>query len=340
MNRKLARVPDKGTFDCSSSWAHKARNLEEVKNRLPSSLLQANVTVQIGHEGGQHFGDERRGGEVELQLSDLFDYDAALRAGGSHFLIDRGHFYASQVELSIDDKVAVELAKFVDVYGGCVQSCNLWLNVTACHTNEHYDSRNNILFVICGRKTVRIRKLSGGVAKQLHPVWSDFANHVKGGVGGEVSDAGEEFVVVAGEFVFIPEGWLHEVQSDAGSLAVNIWFDDETSIERLCATNPEMLEFYLRSVARHILEREEKARRATRTKKRKLFAGEDIDEERLSSAEGVREVVEYLEGEEGKNFVESMGEAWGDLAERISAAVEIHNEETCRGLITTTFSMT
>lgn len=106
---------------------------------------------------------------------------------------------------------------------------NFWANLHAMKSSLHYDPYNNLLCVVQGQKKVRVAPPSSYSRLDLNSVCDESANHAVGDLWGVtdqmMADLGaKEFIVSSGDVLYIPEGWIHQVQSDSGTLAVNFWW--------------------------------------------------------------------------------------------------------------------
>lgn len=72
----------------------------------------------------------------------------------------------------------------------------------------------------------------------------------------EVSSSNKGFKVTVtvypGEALFIPEGWYHQVRSEAGTVAVNYWFDGLAS--KVLEERPHSTPYLLRTLAAELAE--------------------------------------------------------------------------------------
>jgi hypothetical protein len=120
------------------------------------------------------------------------------------------------------------------------------MNIQCARSTLHYDASHNLLLLLAGRKEVTL--LSPSCTSYLKPVPASDANpnhsalsfeEVEGIVNDRTSGAApaprlvQRAVMHAGDALFIPEGWWHQVQSDPCSMAVNFWFS--ASSETHCA---------------------------------------------------------------------------------------------------------
>ena len=133
-----------------------------------------------------------------------------------------------------------------------VDQVNLWMNIGSTISSLHYDNYNNMLVVIEGTKQVHL--ISPEVTSKLNPfaATSISANHAHISHVTDLLDSGilstTEVMTVTlheGEVLFIPEGYWHEVHSDACTVALNFWFHGP--IAQLLLKNSAMLPYILRT---------------------------------------------------------------------------------------------
>jgi hypothetical protein len=112
------------------------------------------------------------------------------------------------------------------------------MNIQSARSTLHYDASHNLLLLLAGRKEVTL--LSPLCTSYLEPVPASDANpnhsafsfeEVEGWVRDRASGADaraqclvQKVVMHAGDALFIPEGWWHQVKSDQCSMALNFWF--------------------------------------------------------------------------------------------------------------------
>jgi hypothetical protein len=121
------------------------------------------------------------------------------------------------------------------------EQANLWMNIQAATSTLHYDANNNILILLEGSKKILLfspsctKYLKPAAAYNEHPNHSNLTPAEADAVAtslptGEAhkDNAGNYFVhtvnLSAGDALFIPEGWWHQVYSEKCSMAVNFWF--------------------------------------------------------------------------------------------------------------------
>lgn len=110
---------------------------------------------------------------------------------------------------------------------------SLWFCKFAVSTSGHYDPYHNLLVVCTGTKKVYLLSPSSSHLLQPHPVYSESANHCDRDMKG-LEDI-ECVVLDAGDALLIPEGYWHQVESTAGTIAINFWWQSsfEKSLEQL-----------------------------------------------------------------------------------------------------------
>jgi hypothetical protein len=165
---------------------------------------------------------------------------------------------------------------------------NLWMGGKPTATTLHYDSNHNLLVVLRGMKQVQLLSPSATAQLDPRPIYTGGANHS----GLQVPAEPEELFRVprihkapprpwvarleAGDVLFIPEGWWHQVDSAFRTVALNYWFagfvesvldggshrgeggeeEEEEGKEAPGAEAEAMLPFYLRAVVQRAVERE------------------------------------------------------------------------------------
>eukprot|EP00736_Rhodelphis_marinus_P004336 Rmarinus@m.29373 len=139
------------------------------------------------------------------------------------------------------------------------EQINMWANGRRLTTSStHFDAYHNILCVVAGKKTIHLYAPAASVALRPGSLLGKCWNHAYPPNG---RDSTKEtplpppppFVVEAhpGDMVFIPEGWYHQVTSEARTLAVNIWWNGPGNV---MASHTQMLPYYLRRVLRESID--------------------------------------------------------------------------------------
>ena len=110
-----------------------------------------------------------------------------------------------------------------------VQQTNLWFAIGATVSGLHYDCFDNLLIVVRGRKRVLLMPPSASGCLRPRPAHAASANHSQlsaAELRSVQQPAPLHLEVRAGEALFIPEGWWHQVESpDEATLALNLWSD-------------------------------------------------------------------------------------------------------------------
>lgn len=111
---------------------------------------------------------------------------------------------------------------------------HVWASPTATCTNLHYDYQHNVLAVLRGHKRVLLAPAHAPVPG-VGPLWdTGTANHcLDNGIAWDGAQLRrvlpDGFVstldICAGQALFLPRGWWHQVSSDAGTIAISHWFD-------------------------------------------------------------------------------------------------------------------
>ena len=151
----------------------------------------------------------------------------------------------------------------VDEVAFAINQANLWMNIKAAVTPLHYDSYNNILVVVTGTK--RVRLLSPSITSKLKPfsAWSTIrgANHSHVEdlnsllVAGQLSSSDILTVnLKAGDALFIPEGYWHDVYSTECTMAINFWFEGAIAAMLKAESNLKMLPYILRTCFQSLAE--------------------------------------------------------------------------------------
>lgn len=115
-----------------------------------------------------------------------------------------------------------------------IAQVNLWMAADSSRSSPHYDPYNNVLCVVTGSK--RVKLCSPSLTPTLYPlpVWGDSANHSSVNFVDpdfethpeyrHALEQGETIMLHAGDALFIPEGWWHQVDSEADTIGVNFWW--------------------------------------------------------------------------------------------------------------------
>jgi hypothetical protein len=131
----------------------------------------------------------------------------------------------------------IELPKYADKHNQ--HKINLWLGEAGLNTRPHYDTPDNFLAQIMGRKLVRL--FSPDMSDKMYPhsiedkfFADDTAVYISRIRDTELINYDEfpklkhvtcfEGILHPGDLLFIPSGWWHEVKSLDKSISVNFWW--------------------------------------------------------------------------------------------------------------------
>ena len=180
------------------------------------------------------YGDVSRQERIRLKFSKFLEGFRAKERGEPHWIhdsrMDMGFtmylsqctLYSSEPEVNPIQLSGMEFADLLNIVpflSDChIRQVNLWMNISPVLSSLHYDSYNNIILVLSGTKRVVLAhpietsklqpfaaySLSGG-ANHSHTTMST----VESLYPGKVDTL--SVVLEAGDALFIPEGWWHEV---------------------------------------------------------------------------------------------------------------------------------
>ena len=145
-----------------------------------------------------------------------------------------------------------------------VVSINLWMSVNGSRSSIHYDPLHNLLCVISGCKEVRLWPPSSAPSLYPLPVYGEASNHsgvdfIKPDLSNHPRfvSAGENCQTVilnAGDALFLPEGWYHQVDSGSLTIAVNLWW--QSAISSKLGSSSHMDAYLLRRVVANLVDSE------------------------------------------------------------------------------------
>lgn len=222
--------------------------------RLRALAGSAPVQVMATTAGSNFYGDIRGHDRVPLPFGTFLD----LAEGGK--VLDRS---SSGAELSFLDSPDVQLylaqagiqdgLSFAPLSGlkedvaipeflrSPVSAINLWMSVNGSRSSTHYDPYQNLLCVLVGRKEVKLWPPSAAPDLYPLPIFGEASNHsgvdfanpdlVKFPRFRDAMKSFQSVVLHAGDALFIPEGWYHQVDSESVTIAVNLWWPSEFSLK-------------------------------------------------------------------------------------------------------------
>ncbi|XP_059437813.1 lysine-specific demethylase JMJ31 isoform X2 [Corylus avellana] len=157
-----------------------------------------------------------------------------------------GQIYLAQVPImNVEDEERVQL----EILRGDTElpailerkplaSINLWMNNAEARSSTHYDPHHNLLCIVAGRKQVPCYTQCQYMGR---PQTIEFS-----------MEYSQKVVLHAGDALFIPEGWFHQVDSDNLTIAVNFWWRSNVMTCML----EHMDAYYLRRILRRLTDKE------------------------------------------------------------------------------------
>ncbi|VVB17064.1 unnamed protein product [Arabis nemorensis] len=267
----------------------------------------------------QHLRSKRNGSVVEAKSSCLTPMPNCPMPEEDHV---PGQIYLAQFPILNDEKENKVQLKILrqDIQmptllgGKSLSSINFWMNSAEARSSTHYDPHHNLLCVVSGCKKVVLWPPSASPSLYPMPIYGEASNHSSVGLENlNLSDypraehslkQSQEVTLNAGDAVFIPEGWFHQVDSDELTIAVNFWW--QSNIMSNLAEH--MDSYYLRRITRRLIDREMSllVSKPSSTDLKQL--SERIDQSHTWQAEGVNDISSN----------ESTKKGLGSLQERTS----------------------
>ncbi|KAL8236292.1 hypothetical protein R6Q59_017373 [Mikania micrantha] len=141
-------------------------------------------------------------------------------------------------------------------------SINLWMSSAQTRSSTHYDPHHNLLCVVSGSKQVNLWPPSSSPFLYPMHVYGEASNHSAVPIDkldlsvharAEYSKKYSQRVILhAGDALFIPEGWFHQVDSESLTVAVNFWWQSEMMSGML----EHMDSYYLRRILKRLTDKE------------------------------------------------------------------------------------
>ncbi|KAL1832809.1 hypothetical protein DCAR_0102830 [Daucus carota subsp. sativus] len=154
----------------------------------------------------------------------------------------------------------IKLPEFLEAKS--LASINLWMNSARARSSTHYDPHHNVLCVVSGCKQVCLWPPSASPCLYPMPLHGEASNHSAVALGkadlsvhprAETSEKISQKVTIhAGDALFIPEGWFHQVDSDCLTMAVNFWWRSEVML----AMSEHMDSYYMRRILKRLTDKE------------------------------------------------------------------------------------
>ncbi|XP_039146607.1 jmjC domain-containing protein C isoform X2 [Dioscorea cayenensis subsp. rotundata] len=210
-----------------------------------------------------HHGDSSRNNSAFMALSDPDKTQSTL-------LDSPDKIYLAQVPiLLIESKERCPLENLMEdirmpifLKAKQMSAINLWMNRARSKSSTHYDPHHNLLCIIAGCKQVVLWPPSASPLLQLMPIYGEASNHsdcnidnpdlVGNATAQSRMEYAQKIILHAGDALFIPEGWFHQVDSDDLTIAVNFWWKSFM----MSNMSEHMEAYYLRRILSRLLERE------------------------------------------------------------------------------------
>ena len=204
------------------------------------------IDISCAEIGEVFHGNPSRREKVDMKASDFVDAWMLARAGQPHWSLSTGlNLYLSQHGLpkvgEYSNTFCCPIPAIIMESNGVIEQMNLWMNIFPASTTLHYDANNNILVVLEGQKDVTL--FSPSATKFLKPAaaHNEYPNHsaltpeeadqLVDSLRTEATDTTDclaySVTLSAGDALFIPEGWWHQVRSQKCTMALNFWFHSD-----------------------------------------------------------------------------------------------------------------
>ncbi|XP_073141034.1 lysine-specific demethylase JMJ31 isoform X1 [Henckelia pumila] len=141
-------------------------------------------------------------------------------------------------------------------------SVNLWMNNDRTRSSTHYDPHHNLLCLISGCKQVIMWPPSATPFLYPFPLYGEASNHCSVPLENpdfriyprakNLEEYSQKVILHAGDALFIPEGWFHQVDSESLTIAVNFWWGSDMISGML----EHMDSYYLRRILKRLTDKE------------------------------------------------------------------------------------
>ncbi|KAI4301196.1 hypothetical protein L6164_034499 [Bauhinia variegata] len=143
-----------------------------------------------------------------------------------------------------------------------LSSINLWMNNAHARSSTHYDPHHNLLCIVSGCKQVVLWPPSASPSLYPMPIYGEASNHSSVALENpdysnfpeaeHSMELAQKVFLGAGDALFIPEGWFHQVDSDDLTIAVNFWWISDI----MSCLLEHMDAYYLRRILRRLIDKE------------------------------------------------------------------------------------
>ncbi|CAA2990059.1 Hypothetical predicted protein [Olea europaea subsp. europaea] len=146
--------------------------------------------------------------------------------------------------------------------GKSLSSINLWMNSAQSRSSTHYDPNHNLLCIIAGCKQVVLWPPSASPFLYPMALYGEASNHSSVALENpdlhvhpraeQLDKYSQKVILHAGDALFIPEGWFHQVDSGSLTIAVNFWWRSDVMSGML----EHMDAYYLRRILKRLTDKE------------------------------------------------------------------------------------
>ena len=263
----------------------------QYKTWILDALKSIDSQVDISCCGNNEFfsGNPIFREKVDVKACDFLNAWMDVKRGLHHWLLDVDlKLYLSQCCFwSADDKTPCDVApglieiptpEILQNIRAITYQANIWMNIHSATSTLHYDTSNNLLVMLDGKKDVIL--LSPDCTNHLHPVPASDENPNHSILSpDEVDSLADKLInqadmnqkdalvyrvtLLAGDVLYIPEGWWHQVRSDSCSMALNYWFNqiEEQPLSQCESVSARMSVYELRKGVCSLVQKEREAAR-------------------------------------------------------------------------------
>ncbi|KAI3979811.1 hypothetical protein MKX01_013906 [Papaver californicum] len=266
-------------WKCFSKWNPSKVGLEYLQERAGSSIVEA----MCSRTAPVFYGDLRSHERVPLSFSVFISSCKKLRSSDNGSGVSVGQevvgvteptleeltclpstsslhqVYLAQVPIvNLENKEMSQLEILREdiqmpkiLKAKTLTSINLWMNNAKSRSSTHYDPDHNLLCVVAGCKQGLLPNCPPIVIlKPQITEKPDLSTHSRAQNSMTYSP---KVTLQAGDALFIPEGWLHQVDSDDVTIAVNFWWRSSI-MSSIMSSLPELMDaYYLRTILRRSL---------------------------------------------------------------------------------------
>ncbi|XP_010279252.1 PREDICTED: uncharacterized protein LOC104613224 isoform X2 [Nelumbo nucifera] len=250
-----------------SKWSPSNGGLDYLQDRVGSSVVEA----MFSRSAPVFYGDIRSHERVPLPFSTFIasckmHQQDADDAAGVCVQSDGNGYTGSYVEQTCaafeDAPHQVYLAQPTILELKELASINLWMNNSQSRSSTHYDPHNNLLCIVAGCKQVVLWPPSASSLLYPMSIYGEASNHSSVDLENPdffihsrakySTEYSQKVILHAGDALFIPEGWFHQVNSDKLTIAVNFWWRSNMMSNML----EHMDSYYLRRILRRLVDKE------------------------------------------------------------------------------------